>query len=255
MKYIFLKNNLILLESLSFTKALYAFDFDGTLAKIVTSQSEAKMSKKTAELLNELSQLATVAIISGRSLRDLKQRVKVRADFLVGSHGLEGLYNKNPLLKKAKKVCEGWMISLAKGDFPNGIEIEEKVYSITIHYRKCRNKTLARESIKTALQNLQPTPKIVSGKAVVNLLPKNSPHKGAAILDIMDKLGTKHGLYIGDDDTDEDVFALPYSDGQLLKIRVGKKRASKATYFIERQSEINRLLKYLINFHKANTVK
>ena len=50
---------------------------------------------------------------------------------------------------------------------------------------------------------------------------------------------------MGDDETDEDVFALD-QPGRLLTIRVGRKRQSLASYFLRNQAEIDRLLETLL---------
>lgn len=249
MNPLFSKKGLIVLESLSFTESLYAFDFDGTLAKIVRVPSDAKMSETTEKLVKELSELVPVAIISGRGIEDLKKRLGFRPKFLIGNHGLEGLGKVNGTLSAAQKICEEWNNSLADTKFPPGVEIEDKVYSIAIHYRRSRNKTLARKQISSAVQKLSPEPRLITGKCVYNLLPPNSPHKGAAILDLIKIANVKHAFYIGDDDTDEDVFGTPYSAGQLMTVRVGRKKNSHASYYIDRQSEINRLLATLIEYH------
>jgi trehalose 6-phosphate phosphatase len=60
-----------------------------------------------------------------------------------------------------------------------------------------------------------------------------------------------NALYVGDDETDEDVFGLP--DARVFTIRVGEKRSSRAHFFLKRQSEISRLLKILVQFHRRNT--
>ncbi|MBL7668973.1 MAG: trehalose-phosphatase [Bdellovibrionaceae bacterium] len=240
----------MVLESLSFTNTLYAFDFDGTLAKIVHIPSEACMTSKTEGLLKELSSLAPVAIVTGRSIQDLKKRLSFQPQYLVGNHGLERPENDSSSLFEAKRICTVWIESLKKITFESGIEIEDKTYSIAIHYRRSRNKTRAKNQIRLAIASLAPPPRIIAGKSVYNLLSSNSPHKGAAILDLMQKSRTNHAFYIGDDDTDEDVFGLPYNAGQLMTVRVGQKKSSRAKYFIRRQSDINRLLKDIIRFHR-----
>jgi trehalose 6-phosphate phosphatase len=247
------KSSLMVLESLSFTKTLYAFDFDGTLAKIVRIPSDAQMTSTTESLLKELSRLVPVAIVSGRSIQDLKQRISFHPQYLIGNHGLESLERNTSTLSEAKKICAAWSEALKKRNFESGIEVEDKTYSIAIHYRRSRNKTLARNQIRLAIESLLPPPRVITGKSVFNLLPPNSPHKGAAILDLMLKSKVKHALYIGDDDTDEDVFGMPYDEGQLMTVRVGRKKLSQAKYFIEHQPDINRLLKTLIHFHKSST--
>lgn len=248
---LFTTSSLALLESLSFTKTLYAFDFDGTLAKLVTNPADAYMSPTTEKLLQRLSELAPVAIISGRSLSDLKQRIKVEPQFLVGSHGLEGVRNDTDALAEAQKICANWLTSLQSLTLNDGISIEDKKYSLSVHFRQSANKAAAKALIMSAADALTPPPRIIPGKAVVNLVTAKSPNKGAAILDLISQTGSKHVFYIGDDDTDEDIFELPYRDGQLMSVRVGPKKVSVAKYYIERQSEINRLLTYLIGYHEA----
>ncbi len=247
---LFSKGSLIVLESLSFTKTLYAFDFDGTLAKIVRVPSEARMSYTTELLLRQLSELVPIAIISGRSIDDLKSRISFQPRFLIGNHGLEGLGNNHGSLKKAKEVCETWATALKNIEFEAGVEIEDKTYSIAVHYRRSRNKTRARIQIKKSIEKLDPVPRLISGKSVVNLIPSGAPHKGAAILDLIRRSDMKHIFYIGDDDTDEDIFNLPYQSGQIMTVRVGRKKTSRASYYIERQSEINRLIRLLIRYHQ-----
>lgn len=241
-----------MLESLSFTKTLYAFDFDGTLARIVRDPEAARMSEKTDSLLRQLSELVPVAIISGRGIEDLTGRVSFKPHFLVGNHGLEGLESRNGSLENARKQCKSWLKRIGTEKFESGIEIEDKSYSLAIHYRKSRNKIRARSQIKQAIENFSPTPHVILGKCVVNLIPPGSPHKGTALLKLIKLSGMKHAFYIGDDDTDEDVFSLPYQTGQIMSVRVGKKIKSNASYYIDRQSEINRLIKLLIRFHKPD---
>lgn len=251
MSPLFAKGSLVVLESLSFTKTLYAFDFDGTLAKIVQDPLSARMTQTTESLLKELSQLAPVAIISGRSIEDLKTRITFKPKFLIGNHGMEGLEGAESKLKKAKEVSKSWTQTLSKKNFDAGVEIEDKTYSIAIHYRKARQKSLARLQIKAAIESLATKPNIILGKCVINLIPAGAPHKGSALLKILQLSELKHAFYIGDDDTDEDIFSLPNQSGQIMSVRVGNKKNSSASYFIARQSEINRVIKTLIRFHKG----
>jgi len=87
------------------------------------------------------------------------------------------------------------------------------------------------------------------GKHVVNVVPVGGPHKGMALMELMLEKGTPTAIYVGDDDTDEDVFCLPES--RILTIRIGQKRSSRARYFLKRQREINQLLKTMIELRKS----
>ena len=251
MIHLFSNNGLRFLESVCFTKTLFAFDFDGTLSKIVKNPSDAKINHSTLKLLQRLGGVAPVAIVSGRGLNDLREKFDSPPGFLVGNHGLESIHSGDQKLEAFRDSCKKWKNYLVnaftkKNGNLDGIEIEDKTYSIAIHYRKSRAKRLAKTTILEALNELTPSPRIILGKCVVNIIPTGAPHKGIALLEVMLKSDAKAAFYIGDDDTDEDVFSL--SDPRLFTIRVGKKNSSQAKFYIERQEEVDVLLKQLLMF-------
>ena len=86
------------------------------------------------------------------------------------------------------------------------------------------------------------TVRLIGGKQVVNILPAGAPHKGLALERARARLGCDTAVYVGDDETDEDVFALD-RPGRLLGIRVGRKRSSSAASYVRAQAEIDRLLR------------
>jgi trehalose 6-phosphate phosphatase len=124
-----------------------------------------------------------------------------------------------------------------------------------LHFREARRKQAAKKQINDLIATLEPCPRIIAGKSVINLVPPSATLKGSALLDLIQKSGAKHVFYIGDDETDEDIFRLSYTRGQLMTVRVGQKESSRAKFFIQRQNEINRLLSYLIDFHKPTKSK
>ncbi len=253
MKDLFTKTGEKILESLTFTQTLYAFDFDGTLAPIVSSPDAAKASDQTELLLTELAALVPVAIVSGRSIADLKKRIKTPIKNLIGNHGLEGLGARKESIEFAKNACKQWNDQLLKhgaqfSDDP-GIEIENKTYSLALHYRRSRNKKNSRTSLFNCIQTLNPSPRVILGKCVMNLIPPGGPHKGVALLEMMMALNLKCAFYIGDDDTDEDVFSLP--DSRIISVRVGQKRTSQAQFFLKRQADMNRLLRRLVKLNSG----
>ena len=69
----------------------------------------------------------------------------------------------------------------------------------------------------------------------------SGPHKGIALERERDRLQLDTAIYIGDDETDEDVFALD-RPGRLLTVRVGPRRASQASYYVKNQAAIDDLL-------------
>lgn len=251
MTELFGKSGLALLEAFTFTRTLYAFDFDGTLARIVRSPDNARMSRTTEQLLRRLGELAPVAILSGRSVADLRRRLGFTPAYLVGNHGLEGAGEAGSCLELAARTCEKWKLALATTEWPAGAEVEDKTYSLALHFRRARARAAARKKFVEAIAALEPAPRVVGGKFVINLLPPGAPHKGAALLGLLRRAGRDHVLYVGDDETDEDVFGLEQRPGQALTVRVGRSDDSRAAFFLERQSQIDRLLRLLIRYHEA----
>ena len=88
-----------------------------------------------------------------------------------------------------------------------GVSIEDKVFSIAVHYRQSREKKKARAAIVEAAAALN-NARVIGGTLVVNILPKGAPHKGMALERERERLGCDTAIYVGDDETDEDVFAL-----------------------------------------------
>jgi trehalose 6-phosphate phosphatase len=243
------------LEALLTVPSLFAFDFDGTLAKIVRDCHTAKLGRPIRLWLGELAKRAPTAIISGRSLEDLRARVGNTVPHLIGNHGLEGLHVTQQVVQQARNTCNGWK-QLIEERFGSeltrcGVFVEDKSYSLSFHYRNAGRKDEARAFIFHVLAELSPLPRIVLGKAVVNVVPAAAPHKGAALLELMYQLNCTAALYIGDDDTDEDVFSLP--DTRILTVRIGKHKISAARFFLKRQSEITEVLRSLVKTGDRNT--
>ena len=94
--------------------------------------------------------------------------------------------------------------------------------------------------------------RVIGGTQVVNILPKGAPHKGIALERERDRLRCETAIYVGDDETDEDVFGLD-QPGRLLTIRVGARAGSAASYFIRRQADVDELLRALIGARRRPT--
>jgi len=247
-RYLFSAAGRRALDSLFNRKSLVAFDFDGTLSPIVKIPGAAKLPGKTKLLLDELGSRVLMAIISGRSVRDLKPRVQGVSKLLIGNHGLEGVTSLRTTSTNARVTTTRWLATLKKtwgilAQDP-GVLIESKTYSLAIHYRHSKNPTRARREIFLLLAKLRPLPRVIPGKCVVNLIPPGSPHKGTALRKLMAQSKLGSALYVGDDDTDEDVFSL--RDPRIVTVRIGQKKSSQAQYYLKDQTEIQKLLKYLL---------
>lgn len=236
------------LRELLKTRSLYAFDFDGTLAKIVRDPHAARLGRPVRVRLEELAKRAPTAIISGRSVEDLRSRVGTAVPHLIGNHGSEGPHTRREDMQQVRETSSGWL-QLVNERFQDeltqsGVFVESKSYSLSFHYRTADHRGEARALLSRIVAELSPPPRIVLGKCVVNVMPPTASHKGTALLEYMRRLDCSSALYVGDDETDEDVFAL--RDARILTVRIGKKNGSSARYFLKRQAEITEMLRLLV---------
>jgi trehalose 6-phosphate phosphatase len=254
MKYLFSEMAGQLLSSLTYTETLYAFDYDGTLAPIKSTPNKALPSKQTVALLRTLVRSAPTAIISGRSVKDLRTRFDFSPGRLIGNHGAEGLGTAKAAIVKAKRDCASWkrqLLATWKEEIKDHqVLLEDKTYSLTLHFRNSKKKKKTLPELLKRAAELEPHPRILRGKSVINLLSEGTPHKGLVLLELMKINHSKRALYIGDDETDEDVFSM--HDPRIITVRVGKKKNSHAQYYVKSQSEVNRVLRRISNSLKAH---
>jgi trehalose 6-phosphate phosphatase len=241
MKHILARANLGVLRRFACSRVLLAFDFDGTLAPIVRRPGAAAMRRSTRAALAAVAARYPCVVISGRARDDARRRVAgTGAVEVIGNHGIEP-WQSTP---RRLRAVQRWLPLLAArlAGLP-GVAIENKGYSVAVHYRRSREKKKAREAVQEAAALLGDV-RLIKGKQVVNLLPLHAPHKGIALEKARERYGCDTAIYVGDDETDEDVFALD-QPGRLLSIRVGRKAPSLAPYYLRSQAEIDRLLGFL----------
>ena len=249
MTYLFSDEGRRALRALTSRPTLYAFDFDGTLARSSEDRDTVELSQSIYEGLSELAHRIPCAIVSGRSLSDLASRVNGVVPHLIGNHGLESPLTAPATLIRAEHICKGWMQRF-ETDFIQSLkmyeaEVENKRYTLTLHYRGTDDPARVRTALVLLLDQLAPTPRLIFGKASVNVLPPGETGKGPASLALMRHLQQTGLFFIGDDETDEDVFEL--SEGLVMGVRVGPHEKSRAGYFIHHQGEIKDILRFLID--------
>jgi trehalose 6-phosphate phosphatase len=243
MRYLLSRQNLDVLSQVGWSRVLLAFDFDGTLAPIVTDRQSASMRARTVKLLARICALYPCAVISGRSKADVAARLgSCAVKYVIGNHGLEPgtelAYFARETARAAPLLCQA-LAAIA------GIDVEDKRYSIAVHYRRSRRKKDARDAIQKAVACLPQRMRMIPGKLVVNVVPEGAPNKGDALIRLRAKARADTALYVGDDITDEDIFVLD-QPGRLLTVRIGASRSSAAAYFLRAQREIDSLLAALL---------
>lgn len=239
MKRILSPDNVEVLAQYAWSRVLLAFDFDGTLAPIVADRERAGMRSTTQRLLGRVCKLYPCAIISGRSRGDVTPRLKgVGVRYVMGNHGLEPGRHMGKFERQVATVRPLVEQALAG---VQGVDVEDKSFSLAVHYRRSRRKREARKAIYDVVGRLPIPMRTIPGKLVVNVIPVRAPHKGDALLALRAKAGVDTAIYVGDDATDEDVFMLD-QPGRLLSIRVGLARSSSAAYYLRDQREVDALL-------------
>jgi trehalose 6-phosphate phosphatase len=221
---------------------LLAFDFDGTLAPLVLDPAEAALRSETRSALRQVAERYPTVVISGRALRDVTNRLSgLGLGGVSGNHGLEPWDVGEGYARHVRQWHRQLDASLKAAQ---GVWIEDKRFSLAIHYAAALDHRAALTAIRRAIGALGPI-RVVGGKQVVNLLPDGAANKGVALERWRTQLKCERALYLGDDQTDEDVFALDQPE-HLLSVRVGHSLRSRASYFIRNQVETDRLLHKLI---------
>jgi trehalose 6-phosphate phosphatase len=227
---------------LAAAKALIALDYDGTLAPIVDEPGEARMRGTTRALLAALVRRYRVIVISGRAQPDVMRKLRgTSVDEVIGNHGIEPWAANTAMMDRVQSwrpVLDASLAELA------GVTIEDKIFSIAVHYRRVADKTAAHAAIRRVAATLAEV-RVVGGKDVVNLLPQGAPHKGMALQKALERWSCERAIFVGDDETDEDVFAC--ADAQrVLTVRVGANHLSRAAYYLDDQPNIDALLALLL---------
>jgi trehalose 6-phosphate phosphatase len=236
------------LEALAASDALLAFDFDGTLAPIVADPALAAMRPSTRHLLAQAAQLYPCAVISGRPEEDVLRLLGgVTVWYVIGNRALQP---PDEVARLSAQVA-GWRARLdsALTGLP-GVSIEDKGVSLAVHYRKAAGDPQVVAAIRQAAAGLSQA-RLIAGKDVINLMPVDGPNKGVALARVKAQLGCAAALYVGDDRTDEDVFALP----QLVSVRVGAAADSAARFHLRGQEEVDDLLERLVSLRPRRTLR
>jgi len=202
---------------------------------------------QTRRLLTDVARKYHCVVISGRSRADVARHlagIPLRQVF--GNHGIE----PSPALPAARRAVRRWLAGLLPrlARVP-GIIFDNKGATLAIHYRKARNRPAALKAISAAIADLADA-RVLKGILAVDLLPVGAPNKATALQSELRRLGCQAALYLGDDQTDEDVFALSRRL-PLLAVRVGHKPRSLAPYYLPSQDDVDALLAKLLDLRSA----
>jgi trehalose-phosphatase len=238
------------------TGLILILDYDGTLTPIVPSPQEANLSPSVRDTLRRLAENPRVrlAILSGRTLRDIRARVGLKKVVYGGCHGLEirgaGVRFKYPLANTKLR-----QLSRASGVLASGLErfpgalLERKGLTVSLHYRRVPpGQQRALLDFAAGVARQAPGLMSLPGKNVLELLPRVRWGKGEAVLWIRRRLAQALRsrptitVYAGDDATDATAFAA--LEGRGVTVRVGGHR-DRADHAVENVRAIHALLRWL----------
>lgn len=222
------------------SNVLLALDYDGTLAPVAATPGRVRMRARTRRLLVQVAGRFPVVVISGRSYEDLAGRLgDIPFQAILGNYGAE------PSRSGPPRAVGTWARHLTArlAGYP-GVSVENKGFSLTVHYRRAHNMDQALAAIRDAVAEIRGA-QVVQGLLAVALLPRLAPNKGVSLQRMRRRLGCNRAIFVGDDPTDEAAFESD-DPSRLLAIRVGGRRVpSAARYCLARQADIDSLLRIL----------
>ncbi len=223
---------------------LVASDFDGTIAPILSDPAQAEANRESLVALRNLAQMPQthVAIVSGRALADLASRTREAEDIhLVGSHGSEFEAGfAEPLAPRTRELLDRLTSELRRiAATDPGFFVEEKPAALAFHYRNADEQAAA-AAIKIIFRGPAKYSgvHVRHGKKVIELSVV-ATDKGTALRRIRQRLGASAVLFVGDDVTDEDAFAVLTGPDVGIKVGAGE---TLARYRVSNTTEIVRLL-------------
>jgi trehalose 6-phosphate phosphatase len=221
------------------TPALFAFDFDGTLAPIRARPDDVHVSTTIALRLDKLARLRPVAIVTGRRIGDVRERLGFEPAWIVGNHGAEdeGDPEGAASAHQALEALRERLRAQAEGLAGAGILIEDKGQSLALHFRTAPDRDAASAMIEDILAGFAPALHVFGGKLVYNAVAADAPDKAVAVHRLIARAGVQAAFFAGDDVNDEPVFAA--AQPGWVTVRIGcERRASAARFCIDGPHEM-----------------
>jgi len=242
-------------------------DYDGTLVPFKDRPKEAVATEDVREILRALVRdpKCTVAIISGRTVKDLEKMLSVKGLSLAGLHGLEIRFSdgRSFTWEKSKEaeaaIKEIKQKTIRELGYERGLYIEDKRLTLALHYRllpREKVKRVTERFIEIAEDHLSKNDlEIMRGVEVLEVRPRGW-HKGKALGEFFKRfLPTDRKilpLYVGDDLTDEDAFLYLKGWGITVRVLRDPNKPTAAKYRLLDTSEVLEFLSWIHGAIRAN---
>jgi trehalose-phosphatase len=232
---------------------LLCLDFDGTLTPLVDDPADAHLAPHMERVLRALTQheRVSLALLSGRNRNELQGHVGMPDVIYAGNHGLEisgpGFVFIEPKAAAETEALKRLAAALAKDvESIDGALVEDKGLTLSVHYRlvDVERRGQVRRAVEAGLANAGHPFSMTQGDQAYEICPAMDWNKGNAVTRIKDQVGKPNVLlvYLGDDATDEDVFAA-FPDG--ITVKVADTTDTAAHYRLEGPADVRRFLEWL----------
>lgn len=206
------------------------FDFDGTLSDIVNNPDSARPVEGAVAALRELARHCPVAVLSGRDLADIVERVGIPGIWYAGSHGFEltapdGTHHQNEAAAALIPVLQHAAAQLRTQLAPiPGVVVEHKRFGVAVHYRNAPRDRVGEVAAAVRAAGRHDALRVTTGREVIELRPDIDWDKGRTLHWIIGRLPGRDNaprlpIYLGDDITDEDAFDAVREAGVPIVVR------------------------------------
>jgi trehalose 6-phosphate phosphatase len=227
-------------------------DIDGTLLDLMPTPREVWVPPGLAKTLRRLHERTggALAMVSGRSLNDIDLIFAPDQFPAVGGHGAEmRIRGTDDAVSAAPSMDKELKLRLAAiARLSPGILLEDKGYSLALHYRLAPH---AEKAIYAAVSliraDLPNAPiEVLPGKCVCEIKHAGS-NKASGVRELMkhEPFKGRRPFFIGDDVTDESVFAIMPDVGGLA-FSVGRRAKGVAGHF-DAPSDVREFLAHLLD--------
>jgi trehalose 6-phosphate phosphatase len=191
-------------------------DVDGTLLDIAPTPDTVVVPPELRQILGDLIDRSggSVALVSGRTIDTLDRLFAPVVAPAIGGHGAE------MRISPGEPIMETTPINLPESlrdrlrqlaEIDSRVVLEDKSHSIALHYRLApEHETILKNAVREILDR-EPSDSVelLFGKYVIDVKPRQFS-KGLAVCELMchQPFADRTPLFIGDDTTDESVFAI-----------------------------------------------
>lgn len=232
---------------------LLLLDYDGTLSELAPTPEAAVTVPGAIPALERLVQRArvAVAVVSGRPVTQLAERLPVPGLWLVGEHGAVARRPDGGMERLVDPAALSVVLAdlerrtrLVLGNRP-GWRVERKGVGLALHYRQVPPREA--QHLLPRIQDLWLRPmlaaglRLLPGNKVLEVRPRNID-KGRATEWLLGQLPGTRPLFLGDDTTDEDGFAAAERRGGAGVLVAPVPRSSRASLRISSPGEVVQFL-------------